>query len=121
MVPQSDTSKTILVIVTGLLALSLFLKVPALAFVSVGIGGISILFPYMAKGVEWLWFKLAFVLGWINTRILLSVVYFIFLLPISLVSRLFVKDPLQLKRKTSASIYTSRTHTYKKTDLENIW
>jgi hypothetical protein len=51
----------------------------------------------------------------------LSIIYFVFLMPIAWISRLFTKDPLMLKAKDSDSLYTTRDHLYKKEDLENIW
>lgn len=118
---NQDRYKTILVIVTGFLAISWIFNTPILAKVSTAIGALCIFFPTVAKWIEWAWFKIAVVLGWINSRILLSVIYFIFLLPIAWLSRLFTKDPLQLKGKVSQTLYTPRAHLYKKEDLENIW
>lgn len=121
MVQKIDTSKTILVIVTGLLAISLIFEIPMLSLLAVAIGGVCIFFQKVAEWIEWLWLKLAMALGWINSRILLSIVFFVFLLPIAWISRLFVKDPLQLKKKTGATVYANRDHVYTKKDLENIW
>ena len=41
----------------------------------------------------WMWF--AEKLGWFNTRVLLGVIYYVFLTPLSLVMRIFGKKPLQ--------------------------
>jgi len=86
-----------------------------------GIGIAVIALPITAKWIEWIWLKIAFGLGWINSRILLSVIYFLFLLPIAWVSRFFTKDPLRLRRKDTPSVFLTRDHLYKKEDLENIW
>ena len=121
MTSNQDRFKRILVIVIGFTALAWIFKIPYLDKIAFGLGAISILIPVAAKGIEWLWLKLAFVLGWINSRILLSLIYFLFLMPIAWVSRLFTKDPLMLKAKKSDSLYTTRNHQYRKEDLENIW
>lgn len=125
---NQDRYKTILVIVTGFLAIAwiLFIKEytkasTILAKVAVGIGLISIFIPVAAKGIEWVWLKLAHVLGWINSKILLGAIFFLFLLPIALLSRLFTKDPLKLKGREMKSLFTERNHLYTKEDLENIW
>jgi hypothetical protein len=60
-------------------------------------------------------------LGWTNSRILLSVIYFGFLLPIAVFSRVFTKDPLTLNGRKAGSLFVSRNHAYKKDDLKNIW
>ena len=51
------------------------------------------------------WMKFAFILGWINTRILLGVFFYIILTPGSLLLRLFGKDLLEEKLDRSAPSY----------------
>jgi hypothetical protein len=60
------------------------------------------------------------ILGNINGKILLSIVFFIFLTPIAFISKLFNKDGLQLK-KTNKSYYQDRNHQYSAKDFENTW
>lgn len=125
---KQDRYKTILVIVTGFLVIAwvLFVKdyskaAEILAKVAVGIGLISVFIPIAAKGIEWVWLKFAHLLGWINSKILLGLIFFIFLLPIAWLSRLFTKDPLKLNGRQLKSLYNDRNHLYTKEDLENIW
>jgi hypothetical protein len=118
---QKDLYKTILVIVTGLLVIALIFEIDWLNLVALSIGAISIFFPAIGKAIEWAWFKLAMALGWVNARILLSIIYFVFLLPLAWVSRLFTKDPLMLRSRKTSSLFTTRNHLYTKKDLENIW
>ena len=118
---QSDKYKTILVIVTGLLAIAWIFAIPLLGKIAVVIGAISIFVPAAARGIEWVWFKIALGLGWINSRILLSVIYFLFLLPIAWISRLFTKDPLALRKNKRATLFVTRDHLYTQKDLEDIW
>jgi hypothetical protein len=49
--------------------------------------------PLLTVPARW-WSRVAFVLGWINGRILLSLVFFLFITPIGLLLRLFGQDPL---------------------------
>ncbi len=51
------------------------------------------------------WMKFAFVLGWINTRILLGVFFYLIITPTGLVMRLFGKDFLNEKRDKNAPTY----------------
>ena len=123
---NQDRFKTILVIVIGFTALGWFIKhrwgaETYLVEIAFAIGLISIFIPPAAKAIEWAWLKFAMALGWVNSRILLSIIHFVFLMPIAWLSRLFTKDPLMLKAKDSSSLYSTRDHLYKKEDLENIW
>lgn len=47
--------------------------------------------PYKA------WFKLAEILGWFNSRVILSIVYFLLFTPIALLLKLFGNSPLDKK------------------------
>lgn len=118
---SQDRYKTILVIVTGLLTLGWIFKIPLLEKIAIGVGLISIFIPAAAKGIEWIWLKVALGLGWVNSRILLSAIYFLFLLPIAWLSRLFTKDPLSVKRGSRSTLFVNRDHLYTGKDLENIW
>jgi hypothetical protein len=54
------------------------------------------------------WMKFAFVLGWINTRILLGAFFFLILSPVAVVLRLLGKDPLDRRIDSSAKSYWKR-------------
>ena len=118
---SEDRYKTILVIVTGLLAIAWIFKIPVLVSIALVIGAISVFIPPAARAIEWAWLKLALALGWVNSRILLSVIYFVFLMPLAWISRLFTKDPLALKRDSRSTLFVTRDHLYTGKDLENIW
>ncbi len=128
--PNNDRYKNILVIVVGFSLIAWILGTREyIQFttqiliwkIAIGVGFLSLLIPPLAKAIEWAWLKLALGLGWLNSRILLSVIYFVFLMPIAWLAKLFTKDPLMLKRNASSSVYVTRNHQYKKEDLENIW
>ena len=51
------------------------------------------------------WMKFAFVLGWINTRIILGIFFYIVLTPGSVLMRLFGRDALRLKFDRQAKTY----------------
>ncbi|MCR9290864.1 MAG: SxtJ family membrane protein [Bacteroidetes bacterium] len=115
--------ETLLVITAGLLVLYYIFdsKYFILAAAIVSIGGL--MFPFLAKGIHWFWYKLAMALGYVNSRILLSLIFFIFLMPVAWLAKLFSKDSLQLKKKTAKndSYYVDRNYAYEKKDLENMW
>lgn len=53
--------------------------------------GLGTFFPIALKYPHWFWMKLAHVLGWINTRILLTVLFYLLVTPMALVRRLMGK------------------------------
>jgi len=117
---EKQKLEALLVIVLGFGILYLILDRIWLLYAALGVGVLSLMFPFVKEGILWLWFKIAEVLGWVNTRILLSVVFFVILLPIARLSRLFTKDKLQLK-SSEQSVFKTRNHLYTKEDIENIW
>ena len=117
---NKDIYKNILIIVTGLLVLFYLSNAKAFLYSALIIALISSFFPILAGLINWLWMKFAFILGWVNSRILLSIVYFIFLTPIAFLSKIFSKDPMKL-RKQKESLFNTRNHTFQKKDLENTW
>lgn len=120
-VQSNERFKTLLVIVTGLLALAWIFSSPLLEKIAFAIGVISLAIPAAARFIEWAWMKLATGLGWLNSRIVLTVVYFLFLMPLAWISRLFTRDPMALKKGTRSTLFVTRDHLYTKKDLENIW
>lgn len=87
----------------------------ALLFVFIGVAS-----PYLAGKISWLWLKFAELLGAVMSKIILSVVYFVFLVPIAIIYRLTKKNPLFLKRQKD-TYYIRRNKLYSPKDIENIW
>jgi hypothetical protein len=54
------------------------------------------------------WMKFAFVLGWVNTRVILSVFFYLVITPVGLVMRLFGRDPMNRKFDRSVASYWVR-------------
>lgn len=75
------------------------------------LGGALVLFglvlPQALGPVEKAWMSLAMVLSWINTRIILTVLFAIVFTPIGLVMRLF-RDPLNLAFRDGRTSYWVR-------------
>jgi hypothetical protein len=67
--------------------------------------GSALILPQILKPVFILWMKIGHVLGWINTRIILGVVFFIIFAPVALFMRLFGKDPMHRRLDAAASTY----------------
>ena len=65
------------------------------------------------------WMKLGLILGWVNSRVILGLVYVIVLLPISFVMRLIGYDPLRTKLKEVKTYRENRKN--HKTDLTRIF
>lgn len=58
---------------------------------------VSMLFPIILRPLNKIWMTLAILMGWIMTRVILIVIFFIVLTPLGLIARLIGKDFLDLK------------------------
>ena len=66
---------------------------------------LGIAIPFILKPVYWAWMIFATILGWIMTRVILSMLFYIILTPIGLIARLFGKQFLELKWDRSQNSY----------------
>jgi hypothetical protein len=103
-----------LIIAGGLGALTVvrFIWSGAVAWWLVGIGVgflvAGLMVPDWLNPVRKIWMKLAAVLGFVNSRILLTVVFVGVVTPIALVLRLLGRRPLVLTRDGAASYWQAR-------------
>jgi len=66
---------------------------------------ISLTLPLILKPAYWIWMIFASILGWIMTRVILSLLFYTIMTPIGLISRLFGKQFLELKWDKSKESY----------------
>jgi hypothetical protein len=113
--------ETMLAISLGLVVLSVVFHARMLIGIAVIVGIIGLFIKPLAEKIAWLWVKLAEGLGFVTSKILLSLVFFLVLVPVALLHRLSVKNHLQLKRSTDETYYVVRNHRYTPKDFENTW
>ena len=73
------------------------------AFISLGI-----IIPILLKPAYLVWMTFAVILGWVMTRVILSIVFYLIMTPIGLITRLLGEDFLALKRLNSDSYWNNR-------------
>lgn len=66
---------------------------------------VSLTMPGVLKPVYIFWMKLAFILGWVNTRLILMIIFYILFTPAGLIMRLFRVDLLDRKIDRSKNSY----------------
>lgn len=118
---KSQPTKTMLTISMGFLIIYLIGKIDWAIYVSVIIGLTGVFSTYLSKKIEFLWMKLSWVLSLIIPNILLSIIFYIFLFPIALISKISRShDPLLLKNKRD-STFMDINKNFEKSNLENPW
>ena len=79
---------------------TIFIGIPSIL---IGISKPSLLnYPYL------IWMKMGLILGWINSRLILGLIFIVVLQPIAFFMKLFGHDPLRIKKTSKDSYKISR-------------
>lgn len=80
---------------------------------------VSLIFPLALKPMAYIWFILSKALGWITSRIILILVFYLLIMPVGVIRRLMGKDSLQLRsfKKEHKTAYKNRDHIFTSQDL----
>jgi len=92
----------------------LFILAAILLFVGLFIKGLS-------RKVTGLWLKFSIIIGAINTRILLTIVFYVFLVPIALLSRMSRGDFLNITSNSKNTYWEIRDKEFDAYDMEKMW
>ena len=118
---RPDYSQTILVIVVGFLVI-FFLTSWYLALqISLIIGFVGVLSPYLSRKIEQLWFKLSWILSLIVPNILLTVVFFLILFPVALLSRLLRKERPIVLKEAKGSLWVEVEKEFSPDSMRDPW
>lgn len=109
---------TVIAVSSVLVIFFLLTKVIYLLYISVAISVLSVLFEKFAEGFNYVWLKITKVIAFIINNTLLSIVFFLFLTPIS-----WLKKAFKSKNKYSGndSFFTNRDYLYRSDDLKKTW
>ena len=118
---RDKSFQTLLVLAIASLIIWFFYKKDWLIYISLGFLLIGLVNKPLSDKIAWVWDKFAHVLGWVNSRLVLGIIFFVVLTPLALIFRVFSKDSLQLNRKKEGSYFSNREHLYKAADLTKTW
>ena len=100
---KTDTTKTMLVISSGFILIYLIWDWDWAIYTALIISLTGILSAYLSRKVVFLWMKLSWLLSMIVPNVLLAIVFYLVLFPVSLVAKLLhSKTQLVLKNKTQS-------------------
>lgn len=83
--------------------------------------GLGLLLPIVLKPIQKVWMTLAILMGWVMTRVILTITFYVIFTPIGLIARLFGKDFINKKWdvKASDSYWVKRETMPEKARYEN--
>ena len=117
---KDKSNLTMLTISTGFLIIYVIFSWKWVLAASLIIGLTGIVSPYLSSKIEWAWMKIATILGYVVPNILLSLVFFLVLFPISFIYKIFNKDPLMLSNKYN-SFFIDINKEVDKKSFEKTW
>jgi hypothetical protein len=112
--------ETILTICLGLIVIYCITHTKYLLYLTILVGVSGLFIKKIAQAVTWLWTKLSEGLGFLSSKFLLAIIFYLFLSPIAFLFRLFNKGQLNLKNDKD-SLFKTRNHIYTSDDFENLW
>ena len=78
------------------------------AIIAVIFIGFGLIIPILLKPIYIIWMIFAVILGWVMTRFILSIIFYLVMTPIGLITRFLGEDFLALKKIDSSSYWNQR-------------
>lgn len=79
------------------------------SYILLGIGAVfgvlGLIWPRSLQEVFWAWMKFALGVNWVVTHVLLTIVFFLMIVPIRVLVKIFSDDPLKREWRTGAETY----------------
>ncbi len=119
---EYSTLETLSVLALVAMIFGFLIKSQILFYVAIVLLIIALFIKPIAGKLAQGWLMFANILGLINTRIILFLIFFLWLTPIAFVYRIFNKDLLNLHPKERQNTYWSiREYRFVAEDLRKIW
>ena len=117
-------------LITGAIVLVIFGAAPwlisgklhKLAFIIAAVLWVpALILPMLLEPVYHGWMKFGHVMGWINTRIILSIMFYLIIAPIGLIMKILGKDPMRRKLDSSVESYRIESDKKDKNHVERVF
>ncbi len=120
---RSRSLETLAVLAAACIVGGLVFGARAFAYAALALLLLGLLFRRPAAMLSRVWLGFAAVLGGVNSRILLTVVYCLVLVPIAFLHRRIRGNPMHLERSRDPqpSYWTIRDHRFEPRDIEQPW
>jgi hypothetical protein len=119
-VNKNNPINSVLIIVLVLLILFHYFGDSKLIYAAILVGVLGLLSSTIANWIDTVWINSMKAVGYLNTHLLLGLIFFLILTPLSFIYRLFTKDIMH-KTNNNSSMFHQRNHMYEMDDLKNPW
>lgn len=118
---KNNSIKTVLIISVGFAIVFWKTNWNWALIVSILIGLLGVISEKISKLIDFLWMKLAKVLSYVIPNILLSLVFYLFLFPLSVLSKIFGKGNYINLKNRNTSLWNTYNKTINKDYFEKTW
>ena len=112
--------ETILVLVLALLVWYYLGQQRYVLIAAIVLAAIGAFIPALAEKIHMLWTKLGEALGFVTSKIILTLIFFVFLVPLAWIAARFRKPVIKLK-PNEGSYFKTRNFTYTAKSMEDMW
>jgi hypothetical protein len=120
-IQKTDPVKTVLTISVGFMVLYFITKWDWAIITALVVGLAGVFSTYLSEKIDFLWMKLAWVLNLIAPNILLTVIFFLLLFPIAILSRMFGKNDFFNLKDINDSNFKDSNRQLDKASFEKPW
>ena len=118
---KSNPSLTLLTIIFGLLVFNYFVDNINILYLTLILSGLGVLSSKISLIIEKIWFKISFILSQFIPNILLSVIFFLILTPIALLSKLFNSYSNFNSKNNQKTTFITQNKSFDKNSFERAW
>lgn len=111
---KNKPAESIIAITGGLIVFYLIYKVTVLLFIALGFIAVGLLSSFLSSKIARLWMGLGKMFGYISSRILIGMVFYIILTPLALIRKLFMDRKHKDEKKSN---FIVRNHLYSAEDF----
>lgn len=85
---------------------------------SIVLGSLALLIPKALSPIYQVWMRIAQVLAWVNSRVILGIIFFVLVTPMALIMKLLKRDPLTRKFEFRRESYRVSSQIKNKLSME---
>jgi len=111
---------TILVLILALIVLYIFSGSFIVLYIALALGLLCLLSPWVTAKFHFIWMKLAVAMGSVTAVIILTIVFFVVVVPLSFIARIAGKKFI-LSERSGSTYFKQRNFLYNKESVENVW
>ena|GEM_PF-467872 len=118
---KSEPTKTVLVVTVGFILVYVLTKWQLAINISIIVGIIGLISNSASKIIHFLWLKMTWVLSLIVPNILLSLVYFLVLVPLAYFYRMFGEQNQLTMNNTEQSLFKESRSDFSNDSFKKMW